>query len=86
MASIISAATKASIEGFVGAPSSDHRRNAYVEFAAVFISYIVAVVLLALFGKFLWNYAVVDLFSFAKPVRTVWQMIALMFFVALIRP
>jgi O-antigen ligase len=84
--SLVNAAAKATVEGFLGTYSSEKRRDAYVDFLAVVISFVVALVLLGFVGKYLWNYVIVDLFSFAKPAKSFWQIIGLMIFVSLVRP
>jgi hypothetical protein len=43
-------------------------------------------VILAFIGKYIWNNVIVDLFSFAKPAKSFWQIIGLMIFMALVRP
>lgn len=86
MSGIVNAATKAAVEGFVGTTSSERRRDAYVDFLAAFIGFVVAIVLLGFIGKYLWNYVVVDMLTIAKPVKSFWQIIGFMLFVSLIRP
>lgn len=86
MPSVVNSAVKAGIEGFVGAPSSEHRRDAYVDFAAMFMAFIISVIILSFVGKYLWNNVVVDLISVAKPARNVWQILGLMVFVSLVHP
>ena len=86
MPGLLSSSAKATVEGFVGLQSSERRRDAYVEFTSVIIAFVVALVILGFVGKWLWNYAVVELFTFAKPARSVWQLLALMLFVSIIRP
>jgi hypothetical protein len=49
------------------------------------MAFAIALVIVGLFGKLLWNGVVVELFTFAKPVRSVWQIIGLMVFLSLIR-
>ena len=83
---IVSCASKAAIEGFVGMHSSEKRRDAYVDFVSVVIAFFIAIVILGFIGKWLWNEVVVDLFSFAKPARSFWQILGLMLFVSLIHP
>lgn len=83
---ILSAAAKATVEGFVGTQSSDKRRDAYVDFVAMVVAFFVALVILGFVGKLLWNGVVVDLFTFAKPARSFWQIIGLLLFVSLIMP
>jgi hypothetical protein len=82
---IVQAAAKATVEGFVGLQSAEARRDAYVEFSAQLLGFVVAIVLLAFVGKYLWNTVIIDLFSFAKPARSFWQIIGLMIFMALMR-
>lgn len=86
MPGVVNSAVKAAVEGFVGSPSSDHRRNAYVDFAAMFTAFIISVILLSFIGKYLWNSVVVDLVSIAKPARNVWQILGLMIFISLVHP
>ena len=82
----VTCASKAAIEGFVGLNSSEKRRDAYVDFVAVVVAFFIAIVILGFIGKWLWNEEVVDLFSFAKPARSFWQIVGLMLFVSLIQP
>jgi len=83
---VVNTATKAAVEGFVGLQSSEKRRDAYVEFVAMVLAFFIAIVILGFIGKWLWNEVVVDLFSFAKPARSFWQIIGLMLFVSLVHP
>jgi O-antigen ligase len=86
MNGIVSAAAKATVEGFVGLQSSEKRRDAYVDFFSVVIAFVIALILLSFVGKWLWNTVVVDLIGFAKPARSFWQILGLMIFMSLIRP
>ena len=86
MPGILSAASKATVEGFVGTTSSEHRRNSYVDFLSVVFAFILALVILAFIGKYLWNNVVVDLISVAKPAKSFWQILGLMIFVSLMSP
>lgn len=79
-------ACKAAIEGFTGTTDSKERRNAYVDFLAFLLAFLIAMVILGFVGKLLWNEVVVELFSIAKPARSVWHIIGLMIFVSLLRP
>jgi hypothetical protein len=83
---LVNVATRAAVEGFVGTDNSAARRDAYVSFISFFLAFIICLVLLGFLGKFLWNEVVVDLFSFAKPARSLWQIIGLMFFIAIVMP
>ena len=70
----------------MGTQSSEKRRDAYVDFVTVIVAFVVALIIIGFVGKLLWNNVVVDLISVAKPARSVWQLIGLMFFVALMLP
>jgi hypothetical protein len=86
MPNLISGACRAAVEGFVGTQSSEKRRDAYVDFVTVIVAFVVALIIIGFVGKLLWNNVVVDLFTIAKPARSVWQLIGLMFFAALMLP
>jgi hypothetical protein len=83
---LINVATRAGVEAFTGTQNSQSRRDAYVEFVAFILAFILSLVLLGFLGKWLWNEVVVDLFSFAKPARSLWQIVGLMFFVSIVNP
>jgi len=83
---LVNVATKAGVEAFVGTQNSQSRRDAYVDFVAFLLAFIISLVLLGFLGKWLWNQVVVDLFSFAKPARSLWQIVGLMFFVSIVNP
>jgi hypothetical protein len=83
---LVNVATKAGVEAFVGTQNSQSRRDAYVEFVAFLLAFIISLVLLGFLGKWLWNEVVVDLFSFAKPARSLWQIVGLMFFISIVNP
>jgi hypothetical protein len=83
---LVNVATKAAVEGFSGNETSERRRESYVEFVSFLLAFIIALVIVGFLGKYLWNEVVVDLFSFAKPARSLWQIVGLMFFLALVYP
>ena len=83
----LNAAAEAGVEGFVSSyGSAESKRNSYVKFIALLLAYLLAILLMGLIGKWLWNAVIVDLFSFAKPARSFWQVIGLMLFIGLVRP
>jgi len=86
MPSVLNAAVKAGVEGFLDRGNAEHRRRAYVEFTTMLLVFILTLVILGFVGKFLWNGVIVDLFNFAKPARSVWQILGLMVFAGLILP
>jgi len=86
MPNVLNAAVKAGVEGFLDTGNAEHRRRAYVDFTTMILVFIITLVILGFVGKFLWNGVIVDLFSFAKPARSVWQILGLMIFVGLLIP
>jgi len=60
------------------------RRDLYKEIVAQLIALVIAILIVAFVGKWLWNNSVAELFTFARPVRSVWQIIALMLFINLL--
>ena len=85
MASAIHSACRAAVEGFADT-APNVKREIYADTVASILSLVFALVVLAFVGKLLWNNVVVDLFSFAKPAKSFWQIIGLMVFVSLVRP
>ena len=76
----------AAVDAFTDMSGSDSkRREAYMELIASILSFLIAVVIISFVGKWLWNYIIIDLFTFAKPVRNIWQILGLMIFLALIK-
>jgi hypothetical protein len=84
MNGIVGASTRAAVEGFLDNASADQKRAAYVNFVSVLLSFLIALVILAFIGKYLWNGVIVDLFSFAKPAKSIWQILGLLIFVSLL--
>lgn len=84
---MLEGACRAIVDGFTDVPGSAqaNRREMYVSLVASLLAFIIALVIIGLFGKLLWNGVVTELFTFAKPARSVWQLIGLMVFMALIR-
>jgi hypothetical protein len=83
--SAIQSVARAAVEGFADtAPNA--KREVYADSVAVLLAFFFALFILAFVGKLLWNGVVVELFSFAKPARSFWQIIGLMIFINLIRP
>ena len=75
---------RSSLEGFVNPEDSVSKKQAYVEFAAGLISFVLALVILSLVGKLLWNGVIVDLLSIAKPAKSYWQILGLFIFTSLL--
>jgi hypothetical protein len=84
---LLGSACKAAVEGFAGTSEDPAKRKAiYLEVLATLLAFILALVILGFVGKLLWNNVVVELFSFAKPARSFWQILGLMIFVSLVNP
>lgn len=81
---LFTAATRAGIENFVNPDSSASVKQSSIEFVAVLLAFIIALIILSLIGKLLWNGVIVDLFSFARPVKSFWQILGLYVFVSLL--
>lgn len=74
------------VDGFTDLSGSDSkRREVYMDLVASIIAFLLSIVIVAFVGKWLWNNVVIDLFTFARPVRNVWQIIGLMIFLSLVR-
>ena len=77
---------RAGVEGMSDLSGSGNgRREMYKDVIASLLSLVLAIVIIAMVGKYLWNSTVAELFTFARPVRSAWQIIGLMIFVSLIR-
>jgi len=77
---------RAGVEGMTDmSGSTNGRKEIYKELVASLLSLIIAILIVAFVGKYLWNNSVVELFSFARPARSVWQIIGLMLFYALLK-
>lgn len=83
---VLGASCRAAVEGFLDVGSAEQRRNSYVEFVSMILSFLIALVILSFVGMLLWNNVIVNLFTVVKPARSIWQIIGLMIFVSLLRP
>lgn len=85
--SLLSSVTRAAVEGFTSTNQDPaKRKDIYMELLAVLLAFVVSLVILGFVGQLLWNNVIMDLFTFVKPVRSVWQIIGLAIFLSLIRP
>ena len=76
----------ASVDAFTDMSGSDSkRREAYLEIISTIVSFLIAVVIISFIGKWIWNNIILDLFTVVKPVKSIWQILGLMIFLALIR-
>ena len=61
MPSVFGGAARAAVEGFLDTGNAEKRRNAYADFVAIVLTYILGLVILSFIGKLLWNGVIVDL-------------------------
>ncbi len=83
--SAIQSACRAAVEGFADT-APNVKREVYADSVAVLLAFVLAFVIISLIGKLLWNGVICELFTFAKPAKSFWQIIGLMLFINLIRP
>jgi hypothetical protein len=78
----------AAVEGYTnpGGTEAYKAPPAYADAVAVLLAFIVSLAILSLAGLWLWNYSVVPLFEFARPAKSVFQILGLMVFLAIIMP
>ena len=86
MPNLVNGVTQAAVEAFSGAPEAEKRKESYIDLIAVLLAFIVTLVILAFIGQLLWTNVVVDLVSFAKPSKSVWQILGLYVFLSLVHP
>jgi hypothetical protein len=84
MNSLVNAVVQAGVEGFVNPEDGKVRNAAYTEMIVVIISFIIALLIISLVGKMLWNGVIVDLFTCVKPARSVLQILGLYVFLSLL--
>jgi hypothetical protein len=86
MTGILVPVCRSVVEGFTVTDDPVKRRAILVDMLSVLFAFLLALVILGLIGKWLWNSVVLELFTIAKPAKSFWQIIGLMIFVSLIRP
>lgn len=80
---MIGLATRAVVESMTTNMNSDIRRDAYAAVAAGILALLVSFLIIAFAGQWLWNTVIIELFSFAKPSRSIWMLIGLKLFILL---
>ena len=84
--SAIRSASRALVESFSDGSSPALKKEVYADSVAVLLSFVRAFVLVAFIGKLVYNQIICELFTFAKPARSFWQIIGLMIFINIMRP
>ena len=65
--------------------SGPGKKDMYMDVVASIMALLLSIIIVAFVGKYLWNTTVAELFTFARPVQSVWQIIGLMLFISLVR-
>lgn len=88
MSSVINAVSRAAVEGFTNPSGAEsHRQDPiYAEAIAVILTFVISILIVSFVGLWLWNFSVVPLFEFARPAKSVFQILGLMVFLALVHP
>ena len=88
MSSIIKAILGAAVEGYTNPGGMEAYRNppAYTDAIAAILVVFTAVIIVSLFGLSLWNFSIVPLFEFARPAKSVFEILGLMLFLGIIFP
>jgi len=79
---------RAAVEGFTNPSGAEsHRQDpVYAEAIAAILAFTISVLIVSLIGLWLWNFSVVPLFEFARPAKSVFQILGLMLFLSLVHP
>jgi ABC-type antimicrobial peptide transport system permease subunit len=65
--------------------SGSRKKDMYRDVVASIIALLLSILIVAFIGKYLWNTTVAELFTFVRPVQSVWQIIGLMLFMSLVK-
>jgi len=65
--------------------SGSNKKDMYKDVASSILALLLSILIVAFVGKYLWNSTVAELFTFVRPVRSVWQIIGLMIFISLLK-
>jgi hypothetical protein len=84
MPNVLPSFVKASLEGFVSGDDSKEKRESYIQLATVLITFVLALTILSLIGKLLWNSVIVDLFTCVRPAKSFMEILGLFVFVSLL--
>jgi len=69
----------------VGDASGPDKRLGYKDVVASILSLLLAIFIISLIGKYVWNETMPQLFTFARPVQSCWQIIGLLILLSLFR-
>jgi len=60
-------------------------KESYKEVVVTLFAFVLSLLIVAFVGKWLWNNSVAELFTIVRPVRSIWQLIAFVLLLAIIR-
>jgi hypothetical protein len=83
MSGVLKSVIRSGLEGFVNPEDPQSKKMAYIELATSLIAFIIALAIISLIGKLLWNGVVVELVSVAKPAKSIMQILGLFVFSSL---
>jgi len=88
MNSLVGAVMRAAVEGFTNPSGAEsHRQDPiYADAIAIILTFTISILIVSLVGLWLWNFSVVPLFEFARPAKSVFQILGLMVFLSLVHP
>jgi hypothetical protein len=88
MNSVVAAVMRAAVEGFTNPSGAESHRQGpvYAEAIAAILAFTISILIVSLVGLWLWNFSVVPLFEFARPAKSVFQILGLMLFLAFVHP
>jgi hypothetical protein len=83
---LIAKVVGAAVEGYTNPGGTEAYKPppAYSEALAALLALFISLIIVSFVGLWLWNYSVVPLFEFARPAKSIFQILGLMVFVALI--
>jgi uncharacterized membrane protein len=72
------------VQGFANPDNSKEKKDGYIAFVTFLLTFIISLLILSLIGQFLWNSAIVDLFTCVRPAKSVWSILGLFLFSTLL--
>ena len=86
--SLVYSSMRALVEGFTnpGATEAYRPPHPYADAMAVILAFLVSLAIVSFIGLWLWNFSVVPLFEFARPAKSVFQILGLMVFLSVMLP
>ena len=60
-------------------------REVFAKFLAALVAFILAILIVSIIGKYLWNESIVPLLSIARPARSRWEIVGRFLFLSLFK-